>query len=312
MGPTFIANDFPALLALDDPKRRLKQALEDIVTQRPPNEQYLDERLSGLWAGPTGFAHLFLHVSKRYPRLEIKGELALTWASRYMAGARGELSINSSRCGIVCEKLAFEAVQACITQDLGYVREFISSIPHVVEQEDFPDEILQGRAGTLYLLRMIRAWVTDSAALVEQPIQSVTEAILAHGPEWVWYGRRYLGAVHGDIGIVAQLVLTNPSLAKQMEEKMAQLLAMQRPDGNWPIAVGIEGPSQVQFCHGAPGFLFSLMALRPYFPGLQGQIDVAIENGRQRVWKEGLLVKEPSLCHGIFGNALQVLPQILY
>lgn len=304
MEPRYIANDFSALLTLDGPERHLKQALEDIVTQRPPSKSYLDERLSGLWAGPTGFAYLFLRVSKQQPQLEINGHFALTWAKRYMAGHRGQLSITSSRCGIVCEKLAFEAVQACITQDLGYVREFLSSIPHVVEQEDFPDEILQGRAGTLYMLRMIREWVPDSEALVEQPIQLVAQAILARGPEWIWYGRRYLGAIHGDIGIVVQLVLTTPSVAKQLEEKMAQLLAMQLPDGNWPIAVGVEGFLQVQFCHGAPGFLFSLAALRPYFPSLQAEIDTAMENGRQCIWKEGLLVKEPSICHGIFGNAL--------
>ena len=68
---------------------------------------------------------------------------------------------------------------------------------------------------------------------------------------------------------------------------------------------GKEGRTDlVQWCHGAPGFAYSLQALRPYFPQLQGRIDVAVAEAQELVWKQGLLTKEPSLCHGIFGNAL--------
>jgi hypothetical protein len=61
----------------------------------------------------------------------------------------------------------------------------------------------------------------------------------------------------------------------------------------------------IQFCHGAPGFMISLLAIRPYFePALQARIDSAVQRGRKLTWNKGLLTKEPNVCHGITGNAL--------
>lgn len=315
MTSRYVANGFPTLLTVapDEPKRRLERALEDIVARVPPREDYAGEKLSGLWAGPTGFAYLFLHVSRLHPHLRIGGHDALEWARKYMAGARADLDMPfsySNRVGINCEKLAATAVQACIAQDLGCVRDFTDHVPQIVDHEESPNELLQGRAGVLYMLRMIREWVPGSEPLVEPYIRSITGAALADGQDWRWLGRRFLGAVHGDVGIVTQLVLTTPSLAGEFEEKMAYLLNLQLPDGNWP---GEEGSKEsyplVQFCHGAPGFVPSLVALRPYFPSLHEKMDAAIEKGRHCIWEKGLLVKEPSICHGIFGNALYVVTQ---
>jgi len=65
----------------------------------------------------------------------------------------------------------------------------------------------------------------------------------------------------------------------------------------------------VQLCHGAPGFVTSLLAIRQHFaPALQAKMDTAVAKARACIWKEGMLRKEPCLCHGIFGNAL-TLPQ---
>lgn len=301
MESRYIANDFPALLTLDNPEGHLKQALETIVTELPPQKEY--PVLKGFWTGPTGFAYLFLHVSSQYPDHTIGGLSALEWAKRYIDGDRSRSPLDS-RCGIGCERLAFLAVRAAILHDRSDVQELISTISTIVDDDEYPDEVLQGRSGTLYLLRMIRHWFPSSAPLLEATIQSVTRAILTHGQDWKWHGRRYLGAAHGDIGIVTQLVLTTPSLAPQLEDKLAHVLDMQLPNGNWSAFVGQESKPLVQFCHGAPGFLYSLVVLRQYFPRLQDKVDAAIDHGRQCIWKEGLLVKEPSICHGIFGNAL--------
>ncbi|KKY31070.1 putativelike protein 1 [Diaporthe ampelina] len=260
--------------------RHLEEALGEIIAKSPPHDEYTgnNDVLKGLWAGPTGFAYLFLQASAMYPHLRIAGRHALSWARRYMDGARGDLRLGS-RCGL--------------------------SLPDLLAPcGSWPDELLQGRAGTLYMLRMMRHWVPDSAVLLDRSIDSVTAAILAHGPEWKWHGKRYLGAVHGDIGIVTQLVLAVPSLASRLEGKLRDLLGSQLPNGNWPSSVGGTDASLVQFCHGAPGFLHSLASLRPYFPGLRQQIDASAEQARRCVWRQGLLRKEPSLCHGILGNAL--------
>lgn len=140
--------------------------------------------------------------------------------------------------------------------------------------------------------------------MVENSIQAFIRAILAGGQDWKWHGRRYLGAIHGDVGIVTQLILTSPSLARELEQRLAQLLDLQLRSGNWASSADCGSNPLVQICHGAPGFIMSLVAIRKHFPSLQQKIDGATEKARQCVWQEGLLVKEPSICHGVFGNAL--------
>lgn len=186
------------------------------------------------------------------------------------------MPLDPGRCGIASEELAYEAVQACITKDLADVEAFVSNIPAILAGNS-PDEMLHGRAGTLYMMHMIRHWVPDSAALLEPAMQSITGSIMADGPDWTWFGKPYLGAVHGDIGIVTQLVLTTPSLAEQLRGKLEKLVDMQLTNGNWPTSPGRTDSSLVQFCHGAPGFLHSLVSLRPHFTDLRDKIDVALK-----------------------------------
>jgi hypothetical protein len=80
-------------------------------------------------------------------------------------------------------------------------------------------------------------------------------------------------------------------------------LKLQGADGNWPV-IEDKDIGLVQFCHGAPGFVLSLLAIRPYFPTLHTEIDEAIALGRKGTWEGGLLTKESNIGHGISGNAL--------
>ena len=103
---------------------------------------------------------------------------------------------------------------------------------------------------------------------------------------------------------MTQIILSHPSYAAKLEDKLSSLLNLQDSDGNWPV-VPVKDIGLVQFCHGAPGFMISLLAIRPYFTALlQVRIDAAIERGRGFTWKRGLLTKESNVCHGITGNAL--------
>lgn len=109
------------------------------------------------------------------------------------------------------------------------------------------------------------------------------------------------------VGILTQLVLTTPSLAasdSRITATLDRLLALQQPSGNWTTRDSSTGMPLVQWCHGAPGFVPSLLSMRPFFPSRQSQIDAAVEKARDVVWKEGMLRKDPCLCHGLFGNAL--------
>ncbi|KAJ4290029.1 hypothetical protein N0V88_006831 [Collariella sp. IMI 366227] len=292
-----------------DPDVYLNAALEDIVVNFPPRSRYPNESLHGLWGGPTGMAYLLLQVSQIRPDLTIKDKPADYWARGYVScpGARGHcLRLGSHGCGIADERLAFEAVRSAITKDLQDVRQFISSVSQIIPAEDYSDELVYGRCGTLYLLRMVRHFVPSSNALVDPAIAEITNTVLSRGPLWEWHGRRYYGAMHGDIGIVTQLILTSPELAPRLQPVVEKLLGLQQTDGNWASSAEKSngGKGLVQVCHGAPGFVISLYALRKHFPELEERIDVAIKRARECIRSQGLLKKEPSLCHGIFGNAL--------
>lgn len=100
--------------------------------------------------------------------------------------------------------------------------------------------------------------------------------------------------------------MTTPSLAPRLKTKLGAVLDLQ-VDGNWPrnfAPAGDDNPFLTQWYHGAPGFVVSLKAIRPYFPDMQGQIDAAIANAQEAIWKHGLIKKKPSLCHDILVNAL--------
>lgn len=295
------------LLSIGDISEYLAGALEDIVINYPPRSRYPQEVLQGLWSGPTGIAYLLLQVSTMRPDICVSGQPAIHWARSYISGSRGHnLRLGSHGCGISDEKLAYEAVRACVSKDLNHVRSFAQSVGNIVGIEEFPDENLYGRAGTLYMLRMVRHWVEGSNRFLDPAIAEISNTVLNNGPDWKWHGRRYLGALHGDIGIITQLVLTSPELAERMEGAVERVLSHQLEDGNWPSSEenGSNKKGLVQFCHGAPGVIVSLCSLRKYMPRLEERIDAAVERGRRCIWNQGLLKKEPNLCHGIFGNAL--------
>ncbi|KAK3295242.1 uncharacterized protein B0H64DRAFT_142589 [Chaetomium fimeti] len=311
MEQRYFTIDPPHPATIGDTDQYLKAALEDIVANYPPRSRYPHEALHGLWSGPTGMAYLLLQVSAHRPDLTIASHPAIHWARGYMApGSRGHnLGLGSHGCGIGDEKLAYEAVTCAVFGSLSDVRQFVSSVAQLMPVEDYPDEMLYGRAGTLYLLRLVRRWVAGSNTLVDPAIAEISNTILNRGPRWKWHDRHYLGAVHGDIGIITQLVLTTPSLAPQVQPAVERLLGMQQHDGNWPSSEESgSGGRLVQFCHGAPGFVLSLAALRPHFPNLHHRFDAAVRRARECVRLRGMLKKEPSLCHGIFGNALALAP----
>lgn len=322
MSQRYISNNLPAQSLGTKPDELLGYTLELVLRRTPPKDFYEERHLGGLFTGYTGLAYLFLQLSETHPDLHISGRDLFYWAQQYLAGDRGYLKLEKGKCGIASEKLCFEAVRACVTKDHEHIIDFLSNMPRLLgpyacAQDDiFPSEVIYGRAGTLYLLRMVRHWNPKYAELIESPIRRLSDRILSTDDDgrgnWEWHGKRYFGAGHGDIGIVTQLVLSCPRLAPHLSGRLEKLLELQLPDGNWPSSARSlkEGKNAdlVQWCHGAAGFLQSLAVLRPYFPQLETRIDAAVEKGQSIVWRHGLLTKEPCLCHGIFGNAL-ILPQ---
>ncbi|OLN82378.1 LanC-like protein GCL2 [Colletotrichum chlorophyti] len=295
------------LLSFNEDREILVQkALRNSIGDNPPQAQYSHHQCRGLFSGPTALAYLLLNIGARYPKLKIHGHSLRHWAISYMRARR--TGGDSASCGLACESIAFSAVQTML--DGSKASKFRDLLMRAVDEYQHPHELLFGYSGLLYMIRAVEFWKPETTSLLAVVKARIVENILGAGPGWTWHGKRYIGAVHGDIGILTQLVLTDTKLGHNpmVRSVLRRLLNLQRDDGNWPSKDQDDARHElVQFCHGAPGFISSLLHVRPYFTGMEDDIDNAINAGRKAVWREGLLRKEPCLCHGILGNLL-VLP----
>ena len=102
---------------------------------------------------------------------------------------------------------------------------------------------------------------------------------------------------------------------------LLRLLNEQLPSGNFRSSHVTVPQSQkvvtddrlVQFCHGSPGVLLSLLSIRPFYKD-DREVSVLIENAISQaqpdLLRRGLLTKSPSLCHGIPTNALALTEDV--
>jgi hypothetical protein len=305
-GKRYFSNEATTLLQLEDPKTYLIQSASRITRDCPPSlpwsSPYPGDVHRGLFTGPTSIAYLFLAISAKHPDLEIEGKQPAEWCKAYLdLGQDSVPPMLDVSCGINNEYLTSNALKACLYRSKSHATKVLDAV-RGLDTDPTYCEWMKGRAGALYILRMMRKWLPDLAAVINPVIASLIEDIIPQEP-WVWNGKQYVGTVHGEIGIVTQIVLSDASYAPKLESKLLSLLRLQGAEGNWPAVEG-KGIGLLQFCHGAPGFLLSLLAIRQYFPALYIQIDEAIALGRKVIWERGLLTKEPNICHGITGNAL--------
>jgi Lanthionine synthetase C-like protein len=302
----FLVNEATTLLQLEDPKSYLIQSVTRIIRECPPALPWAGlfrgQIYRGLFVGPTSIAYLFLSLSAKHADLEIEGRRPVEWCKAYLElGQDSVPPVFEKTCGITNEYLASSALKACVYRSEGHAAKVLDALRNL-QVDPTHCEWMNGRAGALYLLRLMRRWLPDMAGVINSVITSLVEAIIPQQP-WIWNGRQYLGAVHGEIGILTQVILSDPSYASKLQSKLVSLLNLQDAEGNWPVIEGKDN-ELVQFCHGAPGFVCSLLAIKPYFSTLHKRIDAAIALGRKITWEKGLLTKEPNFCHGISGNAI--------
>ncbi|KAI4201142.1 MAG: hypothetical protein LQ350_003457 [Teloschistes chrysophthalmus] len=305
----YIPNNPSELRKTENPQEQLIKSLEKIVKEYPPQDSYSRHELHGLYSGPTSIAYLFLQLSRSYSHLVIAGHHCKSWCNIYLATTReAAYGVTADKCGVICEELAHRAVRAAVTGEQGEIKVMDQYASMVAQERDGSDEWLYGRAGFLYLLRLVRHWVPSQKDTVDACIRRIGDCILQNGPSWTWHGKEYLGAVHGSVGIVTQLILSDPMYAAQpkVSAVLEKLLHCQdQENGNFLSSIDSGRDHLVQFCHGAPGFALSLPLIRPHCDdALQQAIDEAVAKARRCIWEKGLLTKEPNLCHGATSNAL--------
>ena len=302
------------------PKDQLIASLERLVQNFPPN--FLQPH-GGFFYGPTSIALLFFTLSKHYPDdLKIFNRSLQAWFTAYFSslpdplrsgsGSDGHHLSSSNHCGVMEDQLSHLSLQAAAYSDKQAANK-LCDLATIALTPGVSDEWLYGRAGFLYHLRLAKSGFPgnnpDHRKILDRinhAAQAVITAILDAPQPWSWHGKVYVGAVHGIIGIITQVVLTEPAQAARVERLLDSLLRTQYGEsGNWPSSLPAGRDRLVQVCHGAPGVVVSLVGIRKYFPGLDGRIGEAVATGREVIKRRGLLLgKEPCLCHGVSGNAL--------
>lgn len=315
----YIPNHANPLLKVSNATTHLLTSLTKLVTSVPPVNpwpQRVNERpvFRGLFRGPTSIAYLFLNLTKTHPSLLIANETPKYWCLAYLDCGQDFIPLEPAEwdkrpqdIGIANEYLNSRCVKAAITQDATLAESVIQKIKEtdVVKEQN---EHLRGRAGALSIFRFLKHWLPETTSTADPVITSLIETMLENDKPWTFGNVRYLGAVHGDIGNFTQILLSDPSYAPKLEKRLRGLLDMQLPSGGWPIAEPSEGKrvwDLIHFCHGAPGFVLSLISIRHlYSDEMKEKIDRAIQRGRKLIWEKGILNKHPCLCHGVVGNAL--------
>ena len=306
-GPRFFANDQKA--ARRDPNKQLKASLTRLVTAFSPDSIPPG---GGLYYGPCSIAFLFLALQQFYAddSFMIEDVPLGTWFAAYLKQAQDAMreypGPRKEKCGVADDIMALIALSAASAKDPDMARE-LCDYAAVVTEKDASNEWLYGRAGYLYLLRLVKASFMDdreTKEMIEDTADEVIENIMESSRPWKWHDKAYVGAVHGAIGIITQIILTDPTYAPELEADLGALLSYQFPSGNWPSSLPPGRDRLVQVCHGAPGVITSLLCIKEHFPKLEDRIDNAVRKGRECILERGLLTKEPCLCHGISGNAL--------
>ncbi|OAL44067.1 hypothetical protein IQ07DRAFT_522811 [Pyrenochaeta sp. DS3sAY3a] len=303
--PRYFRNDAP--LASRDPHKQLLASLNRLITDYPPHHIPPG---GGLYYGPISVAFLFYALHNIYPELTLDDYPLNTWSAAYIEQAQANIKEfpppSPSKCGVSNDIMSLLALYAVTAKDPDTVKELCDHAAVMLEPET-SNEWLYGRAGYLYLLRLVRGAFSDNKdiiELIEDTADEVIENIMASSRPWKWHGKAYVGAVHGAVGIITQILLTDPLWAPKLEAELGALLSYQYDSGNFPSSLPPGRDRLVQFCHGAPGVVASLVSIRQYFPALHERIDKVVTKARESIWERGLLTKEPCLCHGITGNAL--------
>ena len=169
------------------------------------------------------------------------------------------------------------------------------------------NELLKGKAGYLYCVQFIRKNVhikMDSVVLkcIDEIFKSRDSSV--DYLRWEWKRKYYLGAAHGQAGVLTVLMSCDELTIEQKDlirGSVDFILTQSNSENSFPAHYGQPGDcDRVHFCHGAPGICLMLLKAFRFFND-QKYLEKA-EILSNLIWKKGLLTKSKSLCHGIAGN----------
>jgi lanthionine synthetase-like protein len=181
------------------------------------------------------------------------------------------------------------------------------------------NELLWGSPGTMLAAATLFER-SGEERFAELWSRSAAQLLDVRGDDGCWtqdlYGQttRYFGAGHGFAGCALAL-LQRPDVLDDGGEfaSSAARIAVEQAIGtretaNWPPYAGGElrvrdQTIRVQWCHGAPGVVTSLVAAEPG----NEELTAILTAGGELTWRAGPLAKGAGLCHGTAGNGFAFL-----
>ncbi|CAJ0902428.1 14646_t:CDS:2 [Entrophospora sp. SA101] len=275
----------------------------------------------GVYVGYAGIAYLFFHLYNLTPELKIAGDNVSLLCTTYLAGALSALDYSTSK------HVGFLDTHV---ESLKHLKKLITKYHEIALNED-SNELLYGRVGYLYALKLIQNYCKDSKEIMElvnnEMIKEVWDKVFEEGKlfatkskhdsddedydyrdnvgndedmpplMWSWHGKRYLGAVHGVAGILA-ILLEFKDLAEQHLDDLFKTLEwltrqVSKKNGNYFISVESNRDDLVHVCHGAPGMIPAFLKIHSLYPTnpLAPTLLNSCINASQIVWKYGILKK---------------------
>lgn len=331
----------PALIDGDGTRRLLNAAGVALKKLKAAAKAHSDVSGGGVYVGLGGVALTYLRMAQRAQRgvayahskylKKHTWEHALALAESFAADAEALLP---ARRATFLEGLpgglALAAAAAALRGDGAACRAKVAELEAFGESSvsALPAgecELLYGRAGYLYSLlwleRQLGPGAISQAAvqgvvshLLEQGAAGARELEEAGGGRWglmyKWHDKRYLGAAHGLSGIAYVLLHALPAVRQAdpsgggvaaLTAACDALAAALLPSGNLPSSLGSRDDRLVQWCHGAPGLIPTMLKAEAALGG-GGRYLAAARAAARAVWERGLLRKGVGLCHGISGN----------
>jgi hypothetical protein len=175
-------------------------------------------------------------------------------------------------------------------------------------------ELCWGSPGTM--TAALAVWRASGEERWREAWTQSADRLLTQWRGLVWtqdlYGsrKRYVGAGHGFAGGAFALLSGQDLLGERAElvtdrarKALIQLAHVEGQMAQWfPLADGESDRHPVQWCHGAPGIVTSLVGLPR-----DDETDRLLCAGGELTWQAGPLRKGPGLCHGTAGNAYAFL-----
>eukprot|EP00172_Hildenbrandia_rubra_P002453 Plantae.Rhodophyta-Hildenbrandia_rubra.ctg3309.p1 GENE.Plantae.Rhodophyta-Hildenbrandia_rubra.ctg3309~~Plantae.Rhodophyta-Hildenbrandia_rubra.ctg3309.p1 ORF type:complete len:388 (+),score=39.70 Plantae.Rhodophyta-Hildenbrandia_rubra.ctg3309:1042-2205(+) len=302
---------------LDDTKNPSLEAINASLNQLLLQCDAFGCTSPSIYHGACGVALLYLRVADHYP------ERASNYLSKALDICRAaEQRFHKSRVTFLGGIPGCWAVQAAIYRARGDEDACRDRVRRVLDVYDttvrlLPAkecEVLYGRCGYLQAILFLRRSL-NRKRLGREVVVSVIREVFENGIAqaqsrgyaesfrvyYEWHGKCYLGAAHGLGGILYMLsqfpeevAQSGHSLSTLRHSALHIIQQLTLSSGNIASSLGNTNDRLVHWCHGAPGWVDTCLAL--------GMLDDALRFG-EVIWTRGLLSqKGPGLCHGIPGN----------